>query len=387
MTDARSGLEDELERYSFSFPILKKLSAHLSSSGTLQGRKIGWHCHLTGLTAAAAAVIVENGARLYVSECNPSTSDPGAVAFMKGLGIEVFQGSDSPSMVLKAQPEVLSDTGFVLISQYLNELKEGRNYVCGACEITTSGIHKLRGISELAVPVININDGELKSLIENYHGVGDGVIEALFRLTGRLWSGRSAAVVGYGRVGAGVAEHLRRAGAVTYIVEQDPIRRLVAHYDGFGLMKLAEALRNCQLIVTATGCKSVIGDQELSHARDGLLLMNVGHWSEEIDLAALRTRSLSFRPSAEHLDEYEIIGEDGLSKRIYVLGGAGPANVVMLSGSPEPTLIHLSTEILCMEYLLKLASESKRLVPGENPVSLDLQRQASLLALESLGLD
>lgn len=386
MTQQLRSLEEELEHYSFSFPILEKLQGFLDSKGDLAGRKIGWHCHLTGLTAASARVLMNAGAKLFMSECTAATSDWAAVNYMKQHGAQVYQGAEGPRKVLDNKPEVISDTGFVLISEYLKDLAAGKDYVFGGCEITTSGIYKLRKQSGMDFSVININDAELKTLIENYHGVGDGVIEALFRLTGRVWAGRPAAVVGYGRVGAGVASHLRRAGAMVYVVENDPIRRLVAHYDGYGLLKLPAALSSCELLVTATGSKFVVGSDEFRYCRDGLILMNVGHWAEEIDLVGLRAQCRSTRPLVKHLDEFELEGEDG-SKKIYVVAAGGPANVVMLSGSPEPTLIHLSTEILCMRYLLNQKDLGTALAPGENCVPQEVQRQASLLALQSLNLD
>jgi adenosylhomocysteinase len=386
MAQPISSLEGQLKKYEFAFPILTKLSAFLEASAHLKGKRIGWHCHLTGLTAASAQVLIKAGAELIMSECTASTTDWAAVKFMKQLGAKVYQDSDSPRKVLDHKPELISDTGFVLSTEYLKDLEAGQSYVYGGCEITTSGIHKMRQLAALKFPVININDGELKTLIENYHGVGDGVVEALFRLTGRMWSGRSAAVIGYGRVGAGVANYLRKAGAAVHVVELDPIRRLVAHYDGFCLLTLEQSLRQCELIVTASGCLSVIGYEQLRLAKDGMLLMNVGHWAEEIDLAGIRTNAVAYRQVSNHLDEYEIADGDS-SKRIYLIGSGGPANVVMLSGSPEPTLIHLTTEILCLNHLSSMQSKGAKIEAGEIAVPTEVQRQASILALQSLGLD
>ncbi len=386
MSQPYTFLEEELESYRFSFPIMEKLSKHLSETGGLSGSKIGWHCHLTGLTAAAARVLVGAGAMLYMSECSKATSDSAAIAYMKELGAKVFTGSNSPRQVLAHEPELISDTGFVLSSEYLRDTETKKNYLFAGCEITTSGIQKMREIRNLPFPVLNINDTQLKTLIENYHGVGDGVIAALYRLTGRLWSGRSAAVVGYGRVGAGVAKHLRQAGALVYVVEANPIRKLIAHYDGFGLLELQEALRSCELVVTATGSQSVISTENLRDFRNGIILMNVGHWEQEIDLAGLKEASRSINSIVKHLDEYEFLDAGRGSIKAYVAGGGGPANVVMLTGSPEPTLIHLCTEILCMSHLLKLKSSGASLPPGEHPVAAKIEEDASRLALRSLGL-
>ncbi|MBY0549919.1 MAG: hypothetical protein K2W95_21780 [Candidatus Obscuribacterales bacterium] len=385
MTQPPSSLEEELERYAFSFPILDKLTDYFAEEGRLEGKKIGWHCHLTGLTAAAAKVLLKSGAKLFISECTAATTDWAAVTYMKQIGASVYQGFDSPRKVLENRPEVTSDTGFVLTTEYLKDAESGSNYVSAGCEITTSGVHRLREYADLPLPVLNINDGELKALIENYHGVGDGVIEGLFRLTWRVWAGRAVSVVGYGKVGAGVANYLRRAGATVFVVEVDPIRQLVAHYDGFALMDLHGALANTELIVTATGSRGVIGAHELPILRDGAVLMNVGHWAEEIDMAAIRQSAKSQKPVAKHLEEY-VLADGDSSRKIYVIAAGGPANVVLLSGSPEPTLIHLTTELLCMNYLVGLNENGVVLKPGENAVPREVERRASILALQCLGL-
>lgn len=385
MTQPSASLEEELERYAFSFPILNNLAEFFAREGKLEGKRIGWHCHLTGLTAAAAKVLLQSGAKLFVSECTAATTDWAAVTYMKQIGASVYQGFDSPRKVLDNRPEVTSDTGFVLTTEYLKDVEAGNNYVFAGCEITTSGVHRMREQAQLPLAVLNINDGELKALIENYHGVGDGVLEALFRLTWRVWAGRAVSVVGYGRVGAGVANYLRRTGATVFVVEVDPIRQLVAHYDGFGLMDLHSALSSTELIVTATGSRGVIGAEQLPMLRDGAVLMNVGHWAEEIDMPAIRQAAKAQKPVAKHLEEYTLTNGDA-QRKIYVIAAGGPANVVLLSGSPEPTLIHLTTELLCMNYLAGLKDRQVVIKPGEHAVPKEVERRASILALQCLGL-
>lgn len=375
-------IESELESYKFSFPILEFLSAELGKNSAFAGSRIGWHCHLTGLTAAAARLILNAGAELHLSECSSATTSLEAVNHMREAGAEVYLGESGKYRVLEACPQVISDTGFELCAAYV-QAESG--FLRAACEITTSGIQRLKSLAELSFPVVNINDGELKSLIENFHGVGDGVIDALFRCSGRIWSGRKAAVVGYGRVGAGVAHHLRQAQAIVSVVETCPVRKLLAHYDGFALETLQGALSGSELLVTATGAKSVVSASEFSYCRDGIILMNVGHWPDEIDLAALRKESQSCRLVSQHLEEFELKVEDKRTVKIHVIGGGGPANVVMLSGSCEATLIHLCTEILTLAYLL--TQENAVLVNGENPLPKAVERQASALALKALYLE
>lgn len=377
----RDELAAELEKYNFSLPILRELSVYLAQQGSLSGQTIGWHCHLTEITAATAKVIVDAGARLYLSECNPHTSNEAAVGFMQEMGAQVYLGESSCKKVLEHKPLILADTGFVLTQVYL-EREDNPEFVFAASEITTSGITALQDLKSVRIPVVNINDGYLKRAIENFHGVGDGVVAALFELTGRIWAGRRTSVVGYGKVGAGVANYLKRMGADVWVVVEDPIERLIAHYDGYPVSDLSRAMRESQLVVTATGSSNLVSRQQWMEAADGLLVMNVGHWSTELDLPALDALAKSSRQVLPHLKEYTLPGD----KRVLVIAEGSPANVVLLSGSPEPTLIHLTTEVLCMNYLIKLYQNKQTLPGGQVPLPVEVERQASILGLQALQL-
>ncbi len=365
------------------FPVLDHLALHLEREGILEDARLGWHCHLTWLTALAVQALLSGGAEVMLSECNPRTTESDAVEFMESLGVKVFLGPESTHRVISAEPIVLSDTGFELTSRWL---AEPRGKLAGACEITTSGITRLRQLSDLPLPVVNINDGQLKTLIENFHGVGDGVVDGLFRLTGKMWAGRAVAVAGYGRVGAGVAHYLKRLGANVSIVEVDPVRRLVAHYDGFSLCCLRDAMAGSELVVTATGRHGLLGREQWLWARDGLLVFNVGHWRQEVSPEDLRALSVGQANVSEHLEEFTLPGAYGKQKKVLLAAGGSPANVVLLSGSPEPTLIHLTTEILCLSFLVQAGRDGISLPAGETAIPHQVEHQSSVIALAALGL-
>jgi len=366
------------------FPLMEKLGKHLKEDGSLNGVKIGWHCHLTQLTLLTAEALVEGGAKLFLSEVNPATTDDEAVQGIRDLGAKVFTGENSPEKVLAESPQLLTDTGFVIIDKFLSMAPSERpKSVTAASEITTSGIEKLRKISDLPLPVININGGLLKARIENYHGVGDGVVDLLRRLTGRSLSGLNSTVVGYGAVGSGVAFHLRKEGGIVNVVDNDPVRRLIAHFDGFSVNDLLTSLRKADLVVTATGKRHIIGETHWQAARDGAIFLNVGHWPEELDLNALRKSAqkiddLDLKTQRFHLKE--AAGSDA-EKRLYVVADGNPANIVLLTGSVEPTLIHLATEALCLSYLAKHGTS---LGHGEHLVPYEVEQNSSVLALEAL---
>jgi adenosylhomocysteinase len=363
------------------YPLLEAVGDYLVKRGTLRDVRLAWHCHLTALTAISAKALKAGGCRVTLSECNPATSDDDAIAYMtEELGFETYTGAISVQQVLKNGADVISDTGFDLLSHWLSEDGgHGNEKFSGACEITTSGITRLRELESVPIPIININDGQIKSFVENFHGVGDGVIEAVKVLTGRSFQGERACVVGYGRVGAGVAHYLSRNGIQVTVVENDAVRRLVAHFDGFPLASLHDAMRNSALMVTATGIKNLLRADDWKHARDGLLSINVGHWRDEIGFDELHKASKSSTQISEHIDEFHIDSHDGKPLRIRIATKGDPCNVTLLTGSIEPTLLHLAVEILSLDYLV---SHHGHLKPGEMRVPESVERTAAELALQ-----
>jgi adenosylhomocysteinase len=370
-----------IDWYSSCLPVLDRLSDFLGDKSALKGVRIGWHCHLTEITAVAATVLVKTGAHIHMSECNPDTTSEPAVKYMRSLGLEIHTGASSTAKVLSAKPQILSDTGAELISAYL---ESGGSSVFGASEITTSGITRLRFLPKLSLPVIDINSGKLKTAIENFHGVGSGVVDALKQLSGQLLAGHCVTVIGYGRVGAGSAHYLKREGAAVTVVESDPVRALSAHYDGFRLGKLQEALASAEVVVTATGCPGVLSDEQWHWCKDGAMIMNVGHWANELDLNALK-KIASAHKVGEHLQEFRFSGKQ--AKSIYIAANGSPANVAMLSGSPEPTLIHLTTELACMNYLTQLLSSKRVLGPAILTIPPEVEELTARLALAALSCE
>lgn len=378
----RGTLQEEIAKMNFALPVMPLLTWRLQQDNIVKGQVIGWHCHLTEITAVAADALLHAGAKLFLSECNSETTNADSVEYMRAKGAQVFLGSNSPNEVLAARPRIISDTGLVLTRAYATTLKHEAPFVFAASEITTSGITAVAELGNINLPIIDINNGQIKTYVENYHGVADGVIDLLAQLTGKVWSGIDVCVIGYGIVGRGIAAYLRRIGANVLVVERDPVRNLIAHYDGFRLSNMGHALAASSLVVTATGTHQLIGPKEWSKARDQALFINVGHWSSELDIEALKAQSSSSRNHAAFIREYSL----KTGKKVYVVAEGGPANVVTLSGSTEPTLIHLTTEILCMNYLLSCEAQGIALAPTVQPVPGSVERAAAELALASLNL-
>ena len=64
-----------------------------------------------------------------------------------------------------------------------------------------------RSEGALRIPVVAANDARSKSLFDNMHGTGQSVVFAVADVADRSFRGATVAVVGFGRVGTGIAQH------------------------------------------------------------------------------------------------------------------------------------------------------------------------------------
>lgn len=370
--------EREVARINAFFPILPMLGNRWAASRPWEGMTIGLNLHLTTLTAALVRELMLGGGNWVVSAANPGTTHAHAVALLRNLGVEVHTGGaldDRHRAVLAHRPQILADVGFDLVGKQLDE-GGPTDHLRGAVEITRSGIQAMRARPALPFPVVNINDGRLKNAVENRHGVGEGVWRAVGTLTGMHLAGRRLLVIGYGPVGRGLASYARAAGMSVEVVESDPVRRLFAHYDGYPTDSLEAALGRATVVVTATGRPGALTVEQLSQARDGVVVLNAGHGNDEIDLAAIRAASDSVDHVADKVVRYRL--PNGPS--ITVLADGNPLNIVTNSGSPEPVLLHFAVLGLTLEWIARFGD----LEPGEQLVPEEIETRAAILALDAL---
>lgn len=368
----------EVGRIHAFFPLLTRLGNLWAASRPWEGRRVALNLHLTTLTAALVRELTMGGGRWVVSAANRSTTDPSAVALLRQHGVEVFTGEDMQDrhdQVLGFRPELIVDVGFELIGR---AIQSNASHVEGAIEITRSGISAMRSRPNIPFPIINLNDGKLKNAVENRHGVGEALWQAVCTTTGMHLSGRCATVVGYGPVGVGLASYARSAGMSVEVFDRDPVRRLFAHYDGYPTPPLEQALARAQFVVTATGAPHAITVDVLQGARDGVILANAGHGGDEIDVRGIEESATHKDNISRQVARYRL----KTGRTATVLGGGQPLNIVLNSGSPEPVLLHFGLLGLTLEWLAEHAGDTD---PGEHLVSEGLERRIAQLALESLG--
>jgi len=370
----------EISRINAFFPILTILGNRFAASRPFEGHIVALSAHLTTLTGALVRELSLGGGEWVVASANDATTDHGVVQMLRDGGITVYtlgDHRDAYREALKHKPTLIADVGAGLLATLATEQPALAAELRGAVEVTRSGVTRLRQLGDLPFGWVNINDGTLKPAIENRHGVGEGLWHAAQSLTGMHLSGRRVGVLGYGPVGKGVAAYARAAGANCEVVEPDPIRRLVAHYDGYPTPTLDDCLVRVGVVVTCTGSTNAITVPQLSGARDGIVLVNAGHGDDEFDVDGIRAAATAIDQVSDNVVRYTL--EDGPT--VVLLAGGNPLNIVTNSGSPEPVLLHFALLGLTLEWL-----SDRQLDRGELSAPLALETAAAELAISALGM-
>jgi len=164
-------------------------------------------------------------------------------------------------------------------------------FVKGVSEETTTGVHRLYQMlkdGKLLFPAINVNDSVTKSRFDNIYGCRHSLIDGINRATDVMIGGKVAVVCGFGDVGKGCADSLRGQGARVLITEVDPICALQACMAVYQVVTLEEALPYAEIYVSATGNCDIIRVQHMAKMRHLSIVCNIGHFDNEIDVAALK---------------------------------------------------------------------------------------------------
>jgi adenosylhomocysteinase len=259
----------------------------------LHGVRLACNMHLDLKMAPLVAGLLEKGAAIYLTTCNPTTVQDDVVAWLERHGAEAHawrdmndaDWSESFDRALAWGPTHLCEMGADLTAR-LHQSASGPQIKAGL-EATGSGISRLGGIAP-RYPIFNWDDLPVKEGLHNRHMVGLTAWHTFFQTTHLTLHEKCVVVIGYGLVGQGVAAAAKAYGGQVIVAEIDPARALQARYDGWAVVDLATAVSQADVIATATGAKNVLSARHLAQAKDGVFILNVGHVAEEIDVGFLQ---------------------------------------------------------------------------------------------------
>ncbi len=287
-------------------PLVSGLPGAYPAPGPLSGRVIAACVHLTPETVVLVEALRGLGARLRLCAANPLSTQDGVAAYLRRLpGVDVVLGGAdwdgyrwAVEEVAQQGADLVIDDGADLILATGSNPHQADRPLLGACESTSTGALRLQAAQDagrLDVPVFAITRSAAKRLYDDLHGTGQSVLDALLRTTNLLLAGRVAVVAGYGSCGRGIASRLRALGARVIISEISPQAALEASLDGLAVAPMLEAIKDADLVVTATGSRDVVTEQHLLAAKSGVILANAGHFDVEIDAEWLRKPGLASR--------------------------------------------------------------------------------------------
>ena len=347
--------------------------------------------HLEAKTAYLALTLAAGGAQVYVTGCNPlSTQDDVAAALAEaGFEVNAWRGvSDAEyeehlKKTLSLCPDVMIDDGGDLTHLLHGECRDyGKNLIGGA-EETTTGIHRLQSREAaglLDYPMIDVNDADCKHLFDNRYGTGQSTLDGIMNCTNLMIAGKTFVIAGYGWCGKGLAMRANGMGEVVVITEIDPVKAIEAVMDGFTVMPMDEAAKVGDLFVTLTGCSDVIRDRHFAVMKDGALLANAGHFDVEINKKELEKMSVEVWERKPNIRGYKLAD----SRILNLLADGRLVNLAAGNGHPAEIMdMSFGIQALCLEYLVKHAGELEHRV---YQVPREIDEQVAKIKLASMGV-
>ncbi len=200
-------------------------------------------------------------------------------------------------------------------------------------------------------------------------------------------------------MGKGSAASLAGAGCRVIVTEIDPICALQAAMDGFEVKKMIDAVKEADIIVTASGCRDLITEKHFRAMKDKAIVCNIGHFDIEIDIEWINKNYGHTKDTVKpQVDLYNIDGKDVIilaEGRLVNLGCAtGHPSFVMSNSFTNQTLaqIELWTNAAAYEnkvYVLPKHLDEKvaRLHLGKIGVELEelTTEQAEYLGIPKAG--
>jgi len=373
-------------------PVLEHIKKEFQEEKPFQDITIASCLHLEPKTINLGLTLQAGGAEVAMTGCNPLSTQDDATAAGASLGLNMYgwrgetneEYYENINKVLDHKPDIIIDDGADMIFLVHRERRELMDKIVGACEETTTGIHRLKSMHNdkaLEFPIMAVNDSYMKYLFDNRYGTGQSTFDSIMGSTNVLIAGKTIVVCGYGWCGRGVAMRAAGLGANVIVTEIDPIRALEARMDGYRVMEIREAVKEADMLITVTGNVDVVSGEDFKYMKDGCILANSGHFNVEInkqDLTSMSTTTKMLKPDIE-----EFVMADG--RKIYLLADGRLVNLAGEHGQGHPAEImdmSFAMQALSAKYLL-----NNQLEVGVYKTPDETDLNVAELKLKAMGID
>ncbi len=244
MNDAAQRIRDYLAPFYplQEWPTLLSQAEEWAESRPLEGLRIVDATPLYRNTLGKFMALLAAGAELYVPWKSSMPTDPAVVAMLPQFGI---------------RRAAKGDNFFDIVLDCAGQCKRLKPAL-GAVELTRSGVDRYE---RATFPVFNVDGGRIKR-IETTLGTGESFVRAMAKLGHRDLAGRRLLVVGFGKVGRGIAYYARKAGMKVCVADAEDLSAELPEGAGFVSACDTEAF-NAEIlrswcVVTATGQVSAL---------------------------------------------------------------------------------------------------------------------------------
>ncbi len=373
-------------------PVLETIKKRFEKEKPFEGITIGSCLHLEPKTINLGLTLLAGGAEVAMTGCNPLSTQDDATAAGASLGLNMYGWREQTNeeyyqtinMVLDHAPDIIIDDGADMIFLLHKERRDVLEKIRGACEETTTGIHRLKSMhadGALEFPVIAVNDAYTKYLFDNRYGTGQSTFDSIMGSTNILIAGKNVVVCGYGWCGRGIAMRADGLGANVIVTEIDPIRALEARMDGYRVMPVREAVKHADILVTATGNIDIVSGDDFKVMKDGCIMANSGHFNVEINRDNLNQMAVSQEKVKSDIEEF--VMSDG--RKIYLLADGRLVNLAGERGQGHPA------EIMDLSFAMQALS-AQQLVETQMEVGVhktpdEADMNVARLKLEAMGVE
>ncbi|PZF09487.1 adenosylhomocysteinase [Curtobacterium sp. MCPF17_011] len=379
-----------------SMPVSRAVADDLRQGGVLRGTRIGVSLFLEPKTAVLALLLQDAGAEV-VAYAHADETDDAVADVLRRTGIPVHASStasvseqrDLALAMLDTRPHVLLDDGSHVIRLVRQERPELLPTMLGAAEETTSGLRPLRVMAsggELGIPVVAVNDARTKTFFDNRYGTGQSTVFAALDLLDGLDTtvrpavpvGRGSAVVaGYGHVGEGVALVLRALGFRVTVADPDPVRALQALFAGYAVAPLTEAVRDADLVMSASGVPDTISLAVLRACAPGTVVAVAGGVDQEVAIGDAVAAGAVRTQIGRKVERVSL--PDGA--HVLLLDGGGCINITAAEGNPIEIMdLSFAAQLGAVRMLVERGDELERAVVPIDPEVDAVTARAALAA-------
>ena len=368
--------------------VIQKIRERFLKEKPFEGLKIGMALHVEAKTGILALTLRDGGANVRLASCNPLSTDDSVVEALRERGLNVYAKKgetreeyyENLHNVLEMEPDIIIDDGGDLTTML--HTSYSHLPILGGNEETTTGVLRLKVMEKKGVlrfPMFDVNDAKMKHLFDNRYGTGQSTLDGIMSSTNLSIAGKIAVVAGYGWCGRGIAMRLRGMGANVIVTEIDPVKAIEARMDGFRVMPMIDAIKEAELVITATGMKDIVRKEHIKEAKAGCIFANAGHFDNEISKKALEELAKGKREIRRFVEEYDL-GD----KKLYLLGNGRLINLVAGQGHPVEIMdMSFAIQALTAEYIAK---NHENLESKVYAVPEEIDNEVAWLKLQAMGV-